>query len=70
MPIIDPSSHPADVLRMAINHEVESIKFYQDAVKIIKDPGTKRMLVELIEEEKAHKVTLENELDRGAYPEN
>ncbi len=70
MTILDSSSHPADVLRMAIAREEESIKFYQDAVRIITDPGTKKMLEELIKEEKEHKKVLEDELSRGVYTEN
>ncbi len=70
MTILDSSTHPAEILRIAIKNEKDSVKFYQEALKIIDDPGTKKMLEELIEEEKKHIVVLEDELDKGAYTEN
>lgn len=70
MSIINPSTHPADILREAIKHEEKSIQFYQNAMDAVTDPGTKKMLQELIKEERKHKNFLEEELDKGGYPEN
>lgn len=67
---LGPSSHPGDVLREAVKREKESILFYQEALKIVTDPGSIKLLNQLIEEETRHVTALEDDLSRGIYPEN
>ena len=62
--------HPVDAIKMAIEHEKQSVVFYQKAAKDAEDPGTKKMFLELVEQEVQHQQILENELEREIYKEN
>lgn len=62
--------HPADAIRMAIEHEKQSQAFYEKAARMAEDPGAKKMFKELVRQEIEHQRILEEELDRGIYKDN
>ncbi len=49
-----------EVLRIGMDMELESIKFYQTALEKSKDDHQKAFLVRLVEEEKEHHQLLQN----------
>lgn len=51
-----------EILKMAIQNEVEAFEFYRDAAVKMKDPAMKRAFQELADEEAGHKALLEGYL--------
>ncbi len=51
-----------EILKMAVDNEVEAYEFYRDAAAKMKDPAMKKTFEELADEESGHKVLLEGYL--------
>lgn len=61
---------PIEILRLAIEREKQSYKFYMQAAGDADHPATKSTLIELAEEEKSHITRLEDHLDKYFYTDN
>ncbi|WP_350343147.1 ferritin family protein [Proteinivorax tanatarense] len=63
-----------DILKMAVENEVEAYEFYKDAASKVTDKNLKSTFEELAEEETKHKVLLEdylkNDLKNMSFKEN
>ena len=59
----------ADLLRMAIKNEEKSQKLYASTAKMVKDPGVKKLLLVLAQEESTHKEKLEKIYDKEVLQE-
>lgn len=71
MSLIYPDSiHPADAIRMAIEHERQSMEFYKKAAENAEDPGAKSMFEALSKQEIEHQRILEEELEKEIYKDN
>jgi rubrerythrin len=51
-----------EILKMAVENEVEAYEFYKDAAAKMKDPAMKKTFQELADEESGHKLLLEGYL--------
>ncbi len=51
-----------EILKMAVENEVEAYEFYRDAAAKMKDPAMKKTFLELADEESGHKTLLEGYL--------
>jgi rubrerythrin len=59
----------ADLLRMAIKNEEKSQQLYTSTAKMVKEPGTKKLLLVLAQEESTHKEKLEKIYDKEVLQE-
>src|SRR4030042_5758965 len=62
-----PDMSYADLLRMAIKSEEKSQRFYASTAEIVSDPGLKKLLLILAQEESVHKERLEKIYDNEIF---
>jgi len=56
-----------DALQIAINEEIKAYQLYKNTSEKVSDPGTKKMLLELADQEMGHRELLESIINNQKY---
>ncbi|MDK9699718.1 MAG: hypothetical protein OEM52_06215 [bacterium] len=65
-----PDATPVEAIQWALHHEIDAEKIYFQLAQQMTNPATRKMFLELANEEAKHKLLLQAELDRYLYQEN
>ncbi|OGL38944.1 MAG: hypothetical protein A2149_07075 [Candidatus Schekmanbacteria bacterium RBG_16_38_11] len=67
--MVDTTTKVQDALKIALEKEKASYKFYKKAAETVNDPGAKKMFSFLAKEEEKHINMLEEEYDKNILQE-
>ena len=68
--MIEKRMHLADALRLAMEKEQAAQDFYDEALKVVENPGVAALFEFLRKEEVKHRQLIQDEYDKVVQPDN